>query len=102
MTVWIEPILDRTEEDVEFEREKDSRSIAEELSGDPIETYDHKGCLNVVDLNRIEGNINYINETLAKIHYPPGTSSKVWERRELPTERDVSRILYNIRLIISV
>ena len=102
MTVWIEPIFDRTEEDVEFAKEQISRWIAEELSGSPIETYDLKGCLNVVDLNRIEGNINYLNETLAKLHYPPGTSSKVWERRDLPTERDVSRILNNIRLIISV
>lgn len=102
MVVWIEPIFDRTEEDVEFAREQISRWIAEELSGSPIETYDLKGCLNVVDLNRIEGNINYLNETLTKLHYPPGTSSKAWERSDLPTERDVSRILNNIRLIISV
>ena len=31
MVVWIEPIFDRTEEDVEFAREQISRWIAEEL-----------------------------------------------------------------------
>lgn len=102
MAVWIEPIFDRTDEDVEFAREQISKWIAEELSGNPIETYDLKGCLNLVDLNRIEGNINYLNETLIKLHYPPGASSKTWERSGLPTARDISRILNNIRLIISV
>lgn len=102
MAVWIEPIFDRTDEDVEFAREQISKWIAEELSGNPIETYDLKGCLNLVDLNRIEGNINYLNETLTKLHYPPGASSKAWERSGLPTARDISRILNNIRLIISV
>lgn len=102
MAVWIEPIFDRTDEDVKFAREQISKWIAEELSGNPIETYDLKGCLNLVDLNRIEGNINYLNEVLTKLHYPPGASSKAWERSGLPTARDISRILNNIRLIISV
>lgn len=99
MAVWKEPIYDRSQEDVEFAIQK----IAEWKIGNNgnIQTYDLKGCLNVSDLNRIEGNIEYLSEQLSKLAYPPDTSTKVWNVSGLPNEQDISRILYNVRAIIA-
>lgn len=101
MAIWIEPIFDRTEEDVSFAEGKIKEWIAAQLTGNPVETYDLKGCLNLSDLNRIEGNIQYLSDRLDELHYFSGASSKVWERSGLPTERDIRRILSNIRYIIA-
>lgn len=101
MSVWIDPVFDRTQEDVSFAEEKIQEWIKAKLTGNPIETYELKGCLNLTDINRIEGNIQYLSDRLDELHYPPGTSCKVWERSGLPTERDIRRILSNVNLIIS-
>lgn len=101
MSVWIDPVFDRTQEDVSVAEEKIQEWIKAKLTGNPIETYELKGCLNLTDINRIEGNIQYLSDRLDELHYPPGTSCKVWERSGLPTERDIRRILSNVNLIIS-
>ena len=102
MAVWIEPVFDRTNEDVTFARKQVLKWIAAKLSGNPVETYELKGCFNLTDINRIEGDIQYISDRLDELYYPPGTSCKVWERSGLPTAQDVKRILSNVRLIIAV
>lgn len=101
MAVWIEPIFDRTNEDVSFAQTKIQEWIAAKMSGTIVETYELKGCLNLTDINRIEGNIQYLSDRLDELNYPPGTSCKVWERSGLPTERDIRRILNNLKLIIA-
>lgn len=101
MAVWIDPVFDRTQADVSFAEEKIQEWIKAKLTGNPIETYELKGCLNLTDINRIEGNIQYLSDRLDELHYPPGTSCKVWERSGLPTAQDVKRILSNVRLIIA-
>lgn len=101
MAVWIDPVFDRTQEDVSFAEEKIQEWIKAKLTGNPVETYELKGCLNLTDINRIESNIQYLSDRLNELHYPPGTSCKVWERSGLPTERDIRRILSNVNLIIS-
>lgn len=101
MAVWIDPVFDRTQEDVSIAEEKIQEWIKAKLTGNPIETYELKGCLNLTDINRIEGNIQYLSDRLDELHYPPATSCKVWERSGLPTERDIRRILSNVNLIIS-
>lgn len=102
MAEWISPVFDRTEEDVAFAREQIQKWTAAKLSGNPTETYELKGCLNLTDINRIEGNIQYISDKLDALYYLPGTSCKVWEQSGLPTERDVRRILSNVKRIIAV
>ena len=102
MAVWIQPVYDRTDEDVAFAQEQIQKWIDAKLSGNPVETYELKGCFNLTDINRIEGDIQYISDRLDELHYPPGTSCKVWERSGLPTARDVRRILSNIKRIIAV
>ena len=101
MAVWIQPVYDRTDEDVAFAQEQIQKWIDAKLSVNPVETYELKGCFNLTDINRIEGDIQYISDRLDELHYPPGTSCKVWERSGLPTARDVKRILSNVRLIIA-
>ena len=101
MAVWIEPVFDRTQSDVDFAEQQIQEWIAAQLTGNPIETYDLKGCLNLSDINRIEGNIQYLTDRLDELHYFSGTSTKTWERSGLPTERDIRRILSNVRYIIA-
>lgn len=42
MTVWIEPVYDRTDEDVAFAQEQIQKWIDAKLSGNPVETYELK------------------------------------------------------------
>lgn len=95
---WITPVTDRTEEDVAFARDK----IQEWIAAQTAETYDLKGCLCLNDLNRIEGNIAYLNDLLTGLYYPPGASCRTWEMKDLPTVLDVERILDNVKCILAV
>ena len=63
--------------------------------------YDLKGCLNTIDINRIEENIKYISEQLLGFGYEPDISVKQWDKENLPIETDIQRIIDNIRSIIS-
>lgn len=62
--------------------------------------YDLKGCLNVLDLNRIEGNIAFLSEQMVKLAYPSTVSTKRWSEDDLPTELDIQRIIQNVRSLI--
>ena len=62
--------------------------------------YDLKGCLNVLDLNRIEGNIAYLAEQLTELSYPPTVTTKVWNKDNLPSEKDIERIINNVRACV--
>ena len=63
--------------------------------------YDLKGCLNVLDMNRIEENIAYLSERLLELSYPTDVSTKRWTKGNLPTESDIQRIIGNIRSLIN-
>ena len=63
--------------------------------------YDLKGCLNPLDINRIEGNIAYLSERFTELSYPPTVSTREWEKGGLPTELDVQRIVSNVRSLVS-
>lgn len=62
--------------------------------------YDLKGCVNLLDLNRIEGNIAYLSEKLSEVDYPLSISTKQWNKGDLPTENDIQRIISNIRSLV--
>ena len=64
------------------------------------DVYELKGCLNLLDLNRIEDNINYLAETMEKYSYSPNIRSKQWGRSDMPNQNDMSRIIGNIRALI--
>ena len=90
--------------------------------------YDLKGCLNLIDINRIEGNIEYLAEKFSEfIHpsnlfveraerwdvngqpidesirasYPPTVITKQWGKDSLPNEYDIQRIIDNIRALVT-
>lgn len=92
---WQAPIFDRTQADVDFALIKIAEWIA---YGSPTEVYDLKGCLNVSDINRIEGNISYLAEHLRELSYPPDVSTKKWTKNDLPNEDDIQRIINNVRM----
>ncbi len=97
MSTWVTPIYDRTSQDVEFAKTK----IAEWLSGKSSVVYDLKGCLNVSDINRIEGNINYLSGKLNELGYINTTNTKSWNRAGLPNHQDISRIVDNVKELIT-
>lgn len=101
MSVWINPIFDRTQADVDFASQKIAEWIAGEVTGTSTVVYDLKGCLNVSDMNRIEGNIAYLANNFTKYYYPTNVSTKIWEVSSMPTDRDVLRILDNVRVLIN-
>lgn len=62
---------------------------------------DLKGCLNLSDITRIEDNITYLSDALTKHRYPIDSSSRKWMADSLPTDKDIKRIIANIRSIFS-
>jgi hypothetical protein len=64
------------------------------------DVYDLKGCLNLADLNRIEGNMAYIADKMEEYFFQPNIHYKSWTQGDLPNENDLSRILDNIRYLI--
>ena len=146
MSVWREPIYDRTQDDINFAINKIAEWIIYNISSAEYDekvrieneklvlkegyvervdealvldgdgrayvdndalivkigvVYDLKGCLNTIDINRIEDNIKYISEQLLGFGYEPDISAKQWDKENLPTESDTQRIIENIRSIIS-
>ncbi len=63
--------------------------------------YDLKGCLNVSDIIRIEGNISYLTEHLTRYLYPVGVYTMEWSNTDLPNIDDMKRIANNIRSIFN-
>lgn len=97
---WIEPIIDRTIEDVNEAKRQIKLWKNEYLKGNSMVTYELKGCLNVSDINRIEGNIRYLAETLSSLSYPVGVYTKAWDISSVPTQSDIDRVILNINNLI--
>lgn len=62
--------------------------------------YDLKGCLNLLDINRIEENIAFLADRLSELAYPLSISTKLWDRDNLPNEQDIKRIIDNVRVFL--
>lgn len=65
------------------------------------DVYELKGCLNLLDLNRIEGDIAYLAEKMESYSYSPNIHGKQWERGDMPNQNDMSRIVENIRSLMA-
>lgn len=63
--------------------------------------YDLKGCLNVLDINRIEENIAYLSERLIELAYPNNLIIKRWSKDNLPTDAEIQRIIDNVKELIT-
>jgi hypothetical protein len=93
---WIEPIFDRTIADVN----EAIRILKEWKRTGETNTYDLKGCFNVSDMNRIEGNIRYLSDTLSDLYYFSEVETKTWNISGLPNVDDINRLIENTRAII--
>ena len=100
MADWKTPRFDRTQADVDYAIQKIAEWIAADITGSSILVYDLKGCLNVSDINRIEGNIEYLSEQLKLHGYSPNTIVKSWTDRGILNTNDVSRIINNVKSLI--
>lgn len=65
------------------------------------DVYELKGCFNLLDLNRIENNIEFLAEKMESFSYAPNIHGKLWNREGMPSQNDMSRIVDNIRALIS-
>ena len=63
--------------------------------------YELKGCLNLLDINRIEDNISFLADSMESLGYSPNIHGKQWGIADMPTQDDMSRIIENIRALIS-
>ena len=63
--------------------------------------YDLKGCLNLIDIKRIEDNIAYLSDRLREYAYPSEVSTREWSKERLPNEKDVQRIINNVKALIT-
>lgn len=89
--------------DEKFLLEDDGEVIVEDdvLYLNTNNVIDLKGCLNLADLNRIEENIAYLDELMESFSYTPNIHGKKWTIVDLPNQDDMSRIIENIRALIS-
>lgn len=90
MAEWIAPVFDRTEEDVSL-----AKAYNKSPSGSSVTEY--KGALNAADLNRIEGNCEYLSELLHSCGYTSHITVKTdWSMTDFPTLTEFTRIRDNI------
>lgn len=64
------------------------------------DVYELKGCFNLLDLNRIEGDIAFLAEHMEEFAYAPNIHGKEWNRVDMPNQNDMSRIVDNIRALM--
>lgn len=95
MAEWIAPVYDRTEEDV---------SLAKAYNKSPSESSvaEYKGTLNAADLNRIEGNCEYLSELLHSCGYTSHVTVKTdWSMTDFPTLTEFTRVRDNITELLN-
>lgn len=90
MPEWITPITNRNAYDV-----YSAKQYIERMKGKSGTLTDMRGCLNASDLNRIEGNIEYLLDR-GGVSY----NRQTWSVGDIPTASDKSRILSGINAIV--
>lgn len=100
MAEWIQPVYDRTQADVDYARLKISQWSSDYYASDAPFVSDLKGCMNVRDLNRIEGNMEYLAERIKIAGYDIPITVKKWRVADIPTASDLTRIIDNLVSLI--
>lgn len=100
MAEWIQPVYDRTQADVDYARLKISQWSNDYYASDAPFVSDLKGCMNVRDLNRIEGNMEYLAERIKIAGYDIPITVKLWQITDIPTIADLERITNNLVSLI--
>lgn len=89
--MWIQPIFDRTQADVDLIRLDPTNSNA-------------KGSYNYSDLNRIESDCEYIKEIAEELYQTEVTiqTKTNWTMSDIPTKNDFDRIIGNLEILKDV
>lgn len=97
MVKWTTPVYDRTKEDVALAKAYNTDpSIADGIT-------EYKGALNASDLNRIEGNCEYLARLLYSCGYTADITVKTdWTTSDFPTLTHFNRIRSNITELMDV
>ena len=81
-------MFDRTQADVEYARSQLQQGINDTL---------YKGCLNTLDLSRIESNTRYLADELIALYYFSNlTTRTTWALATIPYVSQIDRILSNV------
>ena len=97
---WVDPVFDRTQEDVNHALNQIAAWKSQSVSGTNPYTNDLKGCMNYSDINRIEGNMEFLGDWLRSLGYTPNTPSKEWTQEGIPTQGECLRIIGNLNSLI--
>lgn len=91
MAEWQEPIFDRTQSDVDY---------AKAQLRQQINNVDLKGCLNVIDLTRMETDIQYLADKLVELYYfNVITTRDTWAMTTIPYASYLNQIINSIRTL---
>lgn len=91
MAVWISPVYDRKQSDVDY-------AISQIKSGNNQSEF--KGCFNVTDINRIENNSRYIADRLNVLKYSNTITTKSWDMYGIPNYTEITRLINNVTSLI--
>ena len=107
--VWIDPIFDRTLDDVNLIKELNDKINTKGwsgltalqrdkwLMGGAVASIGVRGALNYVDLNRVEGNCVYLQERLQSYGYMASVNVKLdWTVEDFFRLADLNRIKQNV------
>ncbi len=94
--MWIEPVIDRTSQDVDTALKK----IREWKSQGNPSISDLKACFNISDINRIEGNIHHLSIKLNEYYYKQEIELREWEMLDIPTKADMDELIAKVELLV--
>ena len=101
MVRWIEPVYDRTQADVDYAKRQVEEWSKGYFSNDATFIINLKGAFNAQDLNRIEGNMQYVCERLAIAGTKVQITTKAdWNASDIPSSNDIQRIISNLSVLI--
>ena len=94
-------MYDRTKADVDYAKLKIAQWASGYFSSDSPFVMDLKGALNASDLNRIEGNMQYVYERYIMAGmFVPITVKTDWNTQDIPVASDILRIVRNLSALI--
>ncbi len=107
MSEWVEPIWTRALQDVSYAvalNNKIKNTGWDSLTAQEKDAWiaGLVGCLNAVDLNRIEGNTAYLSDLLNERGYTQVITEKTdWGMQDYPISAEMERVLGNIETLIN-
>lgn len=88
MANWVEPIFDRTQADVDYAKQQLAQGI---------NNVAYKGCFNVSDANRVEGDTQYLADKLIELYYFNDVVTRTtWSKTSYLYKAHMDRIINNI------